>query len=276
MNAAKERLTDTHCHLMLPAFDKDREEVIARACTVGVARILVPGVDLETSRQAVELAQNNAHIFAAVGIHPHNARTWNSRIKAEIGQLARSPGVVAIGEIGLDFYRNLSTPEEQKLAFRAQLTLAAEMELPVVIHNRQAIDDVLEDLLPWSQDVPPNIRNRAGVLHAFSAEDQAARLAIEAGFYLGVAGPLTYRNAQRQREIVSQMPITRQLLETDSPYLTPHPFRSKRNEPAHVKLVAERFADVMGISVRQAVDATWQNASDLFDWNHGNHDRHLL
>jgi TatD DNase family protein len=276
MNASTRRLADTHCHLVLAQFDKDRIEVIERAQEAGVERILVPGIDLITSRLAVELSQSNANIHAAVGIHPHDARTWDSNTAAEIGELARSAGVVAIGEIGLDYYRNLSTPQQQKHAFLDQLTLAAEIGLPVVIHNREATQDVIENLLQWSRDLPESLRGRAGVLHAYSADIETAHLAAEAGFYFGVAGPVTFRSAEPLREVVSQIPITRLLLETDSPYLTPQPFRGKRNEPAYVRFIAEKFAGIMGINESQAADATWQNAATLFDWNHGNDDRNLL
>ncbi len=276
MNASTRRLADTHCHLVLSQFDLDRSEVIERAHEAGVDRILVPGIDLPTSRQAVELAQNHANVYAAVGIHPHDARTWDANVAAEIGELARTEGVVAIGEIGLDFYRNLSTPEQQKLAFREQLALAAEIGLPVVIHNREATQDVIEILLHWSRDLPEGLRERAGVLHAYSADIENVQLAAQAGFYFGVAGPVTFRNANPLREVVSQIPIARLLLETDSPYLAPHPFRGKRNEPAYVRFVADRIAGIMGINESQASDTTWRNAAALFDWNHGNDDDHLL
>ncbi len=276
MNASKGRLADTHCHLVLPQFDPDRIEVIERAQKAGVQRILVPGIDLPTSRLAVKLAEDNTDVYAAVGVHPHDAHAWDSNTAAAIGELARSAGVVAIGEIGLDYYRNLSTPEQQKLAFRDQLALAAEIGLPVVIHNREATQDVIENLLHWSRDLPEVLRGRAGVLHAYSADVETAQLVAEAGFYFGVAGPVTFRNADRLREVVSQLPITRLLLETDSPYLTPHPFRGKRNEPVYVRFVAEKFAGIMGVNESQASDSTWRNASTLFDWNHGNDDRYLL
>ncbi len=276
MNATTRRLTDTHCHLVLPQFDQDRVEVLERAWEADVDRILVPGIDLHTSRLAVKLAQQHANIFAAVGIHPHDARTWNSDTAAKIGELARSEGVVAIGEIGLDYYRNISTPDQQKHAFQAQLALAAEIGLPVVIHNRDATQDIIEMLLAWSRDLPAGLRERPGVLHAYSADIDTALLAAESGFYFGVAGPVTFRNADHLREVVSKLPISKVLLETDSPYLTPHPHRGKRNEPANVKIVAECFTGIMDMQESQVTEITWQNAATLFEWNHGNNDHHLL
>lgn len=269
-------LADTHCHLMLSAFERDCEEVVERARSVGVNRLLVPALDLPTSRQAIQLAERYHEVFAAVGVHPHNASTWDPAVAAELGDLARCSRVVAIGEIGLDFYRNLSTPDQQRTAFRAQLELAADLGLPVVVHNREATEDVLSELLQWSQNLSPRLERRAGVLHAFSADFEAACLAMEAGFYLGVAGPVTYPNADQRREIIAKLPIERTLIETDAPYLSPHPFRNKRNEPAYVKLVVEGFAKAMGVSTSKAAKATWQNASNLFGWNHGNDDSHIL
>jgi len=276
MNATTRRLTDTHCHLVLPQFDQDRVKVLERAWEADVHRILVPGINLHTSRLAVELAQQHANIFAAVGIHPHDARTWNSDTAAEIGELARSEGVVAIGEIGLDYYRNISTPEQQKHAFQAQLALAAEIGLPVVIHNRDATEEIIEILLAWSRDLPARLRDRAGVLHAYSADTENALLAAESGFYFGVAGPVTFRKADYLRGVVSKLPISKILLETDSPYLTPHPHRGKRNEPANVSYIAKSFAGIMDMQESQATEITWQNAATLFEWNHGNNNHHLL
>ncbi|NIS82135.1 MAG: YchF/TatD family DNA exonuclease [Anaerolineales bacterium] len=276
MKAEPLDLADTHCHLMLPAFAKDCEEVVERARATGVTRLLVPALDLLSSHQAIKLAERYPEVFAAVGVHPHNASTWDPSVATELRNLALSSHVVAIGEIGLDFYRNLSTPSQQKTAFQAQLELAADLGLPVVIHNRQATDDVVVRLLQWSQNLPANLVGKAGVLHAFSADPEAARLTTEAGFYLGVAGPITYPNTNAWQQIIAQIPIERMLLETDAPYLTPHPFRNMRNEPAHVKLVAEGFAKVMGVSTSKAAKATWQNASNLFGWNHGNDNRYFL
>lgn len=276
MNTCSAFLADTHCHLMLSDFDQDRSQVLARAREAGVNRLLVPGLDLATSRSAVELAEQHPQVFAAVGVHPHYAETWNNVTETEFRMLARSPKVVAIGEIGLDYYRNLSRPEIQRAAFKAQLDLAAELERPVVIHNRQAIDDIMDHLLTWSMDLPPKLDGKAGVLHANSADLETAKKAIARGFYIGVAGPVTYRNAQALHQITGQLPLERQILETDAPFLAPHPNRGKRNEPAYVRLIAERFAELHSISLTEAATKTSQNATNLFNWNHENENSHIL
>jgi TatD DNase family protein len=261
---------------MLSDFDQDLPQVLARAWEAGVNRLLVPGLDLATSRSAVELAEQHPQVFAAIGVHPHYADTWNNVIETELRMLAHSPKVVAIGEIGLDYYRNLSPPETQRTVFKAQLDLAAELERPVVIHNRQSIDDVMTHLLTWSMDLPQGLVGKAGVLHANSADLETANKAIAAGFYIGVAGPVTYRNAETLRQITIQLPIERQILETDAPFLTPHPNRGQRNEPAYVRLVAERFATLHSISLADATAKTSQNATNLFNWNHENENSYIL
>ena len=276
MNTYSALLADTHCHLMLSDFDRDRPQVLARAREAGLNRLLVPGLDLATSRSAVELAEQHPQVFAAVGVHPHFAETWDNVTETELRMLARSPKVVAIGEIGLDYYRNLSRPEIQRAVFKAQLDLAAELERPVVIHNRQAIDDIMDHLLTWSMDLPQRLDGKAGVLHANSADLETANKAITRGFYIGVAGPVTYLNAQALHQITTRLPLERQILETDAPFLAPHPNRSKRNEPAYVKLVAERFATLQSISLTEAATITSQNAANLFNWDHEIENSHIL
>jgi TatD DNase family protein len=276
MSVAPPNLTDTHCHLTHPRYDRDRANVIKRAQDEGVTHFLVPGVNIASSREAVRLAESTEGVFAAVGIHPHEAKTWNRDLEDELRDLAHSPRVVAIGEIGLDYYRNLSPPETQRIAFQAQLRLALDYHLPVVIHNREATADVMHSLLSWSRSLPKQLEGRAGVLHAFSADLIHAQEAIEAGFYLGIAGQVTYPKAERRREIIADLPMERQLIETDSPYLTPHPDRNKRNEPAHVRQVLDRLAALKQVEPLIAAKITSYNASTLFGWNHGDEDDHIL
>ena len=276
MNTFSALLADTHCHLMLSDFDQDRLQVLARAREAGLNRLLVPGLDLATSQSAVELAEQHPQVFAAIGVHPHFAETWDSVTEAELRMLAQSPKVVAIGEIGLDYYRNLSRPEIQRAVFQTQLDLAAELERPVVIHNRQATDDIMDHLLKWSIDLPLRLDGKAGVLHANSANLEATNKAISRGFYIGVAGPVTYHNAQALHQITARLPLERQILETDAPFLAPHPKRGKRNEPAYVRLVAERFATLHSISLIEAATKTSQNAAKLFNWNNENTNSHIL
>ncbi len=275
MNVVSVPLADTHCHLMLSDFDDDRMQVLERARSAGVNRMLVPGLDLATSRRAVELAEQFKEIYAAVGVHPHYASNWDHSTEIELRLLIDSPKVVAVGEIGLDYYRNISPPETQKRAFHAQLNLACACELPVVIHNREAVTDVMDHLLDWSTALPPRLVGRAGVLHANSTDLETAGKAISAGFYIGIAGPVTYRNAGSIRQIIAQLPLERQLIETDAPYLTPNPHRGKRNEPAYVKFVAKEIAKLMDISQSKTTEVTSRNAANLFGWTYENNN-HVL
>jgi TatD DNase family protein len=258
-------LTDTHCHLNLDDFADDLDSVILRARQSGVGRILIPGIDLETSKKALDIATRNADVFAAVGIHPHNATSWSDRSREVLRELAANPKVVAIGEIGLDFYRDLSPRVQQIKAFQEQLDLAQELGLPVVIHNREAIESILEITIPWASNTP--VHPHPGVMHAFSADTGSAQEAIERGFLIGIAGPITYLNAEDRRSITSQLPIEHLLIETDSPYLTPHPDRGKRNEPAKVGLIAEGIAEVFDLDLPTVAEYTTSNASRLFNWS---------
>jgi TatD DNase family protein len=268
-------LVDTHAHLDDRAFAADREAVIARAVAAGVSRILTVGVDLPSSRAAVALADKHPAVYAAVGLHPHDARKWNEATARELRALAQHPRVVAIGETGLDFYRNLSPREAQIAAFRAQLALAGEMDLPVIIHDREAHGEVMAILRECAERVrsprsavhspeaavlPPD----RGVLHAFSGDLTMAEEISRLGFFIALGGPLTFANARRPVEIARQLPLERLLLETDCPYLTPEPFRGRRNEPAYVRYVAERLAQIRAQPVEIVAKATTQNALTLF------------
>jgi TatD DNase family protein len=276
MNTNNTPLADTHCHLTQRQFDQDRVKVLARAKEKGVNRILVPGLDLASSRQAVELAQRYPEIYAAVGIHPHNAKDWGHGTKELLEELSRSPKVVAIGEIGLDYYRDLSPREIQRSVFQQQLDLALEMELPVVIHNRNAIEDLMVYLDIWCARLPLALKGKPGVLHANSADPANTRNVIDAGFYIGVAGPITYKKADALRQLTGELPRSRLLLETDAPYLTPHPKRGRRNEPSYLQLIAQACATLFETDVPDISATTSQNAIDLFNWNHGNDDRDVL
>ncbi len=273
MNADTAPLADTHCHLTLSHFDHDRQQIMTRAREIGVNRILVPGVDLVSSRCAVELSQHYPEIYAAVGIHPHNAKDWDDSTKQEFRELARSPKVVAVGEIGLDYYRDLSPRAKQRSTFQDQLDLAFELELPVVIHNRDAIDDLMSLIESWSVGLPAR---HSGVLHANSADLENTQKLIEAGFYIGVAGPITYHKAKVLRQVTAEIPLERVLMETDAPYLTPHPKRGKRNEPSYLRLIAQQCATLFEVSVNTISAVTSQNATNLFNWNHGNDSSNIL
>lgn len=271
----KPGLTDTHCHLTLPEFDADREAALERARSEGVLHIVVPGIDLATSQSAVELAERSDGLWAAVGLHPHHASDWDAAAERRLTTLADSPAVCAIGEIGLDHYRNYAPVEDQRRAFLGQLRLAAELGLPVLVHNRKATQELLAHLLEWSASLSDGRRERAGILHAFSSDREVALQAIGAGFSIGVGGPITYRNAHAGREITAGLPVDRLLIETDSPYMTPHPHRGKRNEPAFLALVAGRLAELLGMPLEDLGARTSANAAQLFGWNHGSENDQL-
>jgi len=248
---------DTHAHLEDSQFDTDREAVIQRAQEAGITTIINIGSSEKTSREAVKLAERYPFIYAAVGIHPHDAKdckdeTWETLIK-----LAQNPKVVAWGEIGLDYYRDLSPRDVQRQVFIQQLKLADEMGLPVVIHNRDAHGDILQLIKKyWPQ--------AGGVFHSYSGSWEMARELLSLGFYLSFSGPLTYKNARQAPEVAAKVPEDRFVTETDCPYLPPEPYRGKRNEPAHVREVIKKIAELKGISMEKVIELSHENACRLF------------
>jgi len=253
-------LVDTHAHLDDERFDTDRDEVIARALDAGVAFILCPGTNLDSSRRAVELAEKHDCLYAAVGVHPHDAAGMTAKDADELRRLAGHAKVVAVGETGLDYYRDLSPREVQAGAFRMQLELAAELELAVIVHSRDAHADV-ESMLREAS-VSGKLR---GVLHCFSGGVDWAARAAAMGFYIGFAGPLTYENATNLERVAATIPVERALVETDSPYLIPRPHkRSERCEPAYVRLVAEKLARIRKLSATDVSRVTGLSAARLF------------
>ncbi|MBN1660884.1 MAG: TatD family hydrolase [Anaerolineae bacterium] len=258
-------LIDTHAHLDFHQFDHDRDAVLRRARDAGVRTIITIGTDVATSRAAVNLAARYAGLFATVGMHPHDAKALDGEALAALRDLGRRPEVVAIGEIGLDFYRDRSPHDVQRRAFRAQLAWAAALGKPVVIHDRDAHDEVMSILVDWAAGLKRTpLAGRAGVLHTFSGDVSMARRALAAGFYISVSGPVTYKNARDLPDVVRTVPLDRLLVETDCPFLAPEPHRGKRNEPAYVSFVASRIADLKGVPIDQVARATTENARRLF------------
>ncbi len=257
-------LIDTHCHLNFRAYDDDRAAVLQRAAAAGVHRMIVPAVDLESCRQALDLAKSHRGIFAAVGIHPNSADNFNAAAAARLREWTARRKTVAIGEIGLDYYWNKSPKHIQRQAFEQQLELAGELELPVIIHNRDANEDVLAVLEAWAPSLPDSLRNRPGALHSFSAPSKIAERALSLGFYLGFTGPITFKKADDLRATAKTLPRERLLIETDSPFLTPHPWRGKRNEPARVRYVNQKLAELQGIPAAEMAKHTTANAERLF------------
>ncbi len=258
-------LIDTHCHLDFDSYDAIRDDVIREAADAGVTRIINPGTSLERCRKALALANTYPGVYAAVGIHPTETPGFDDTVLEQVRALAAHEKVVAIGEIGLDYHWDTSPKETQWAAFEAQLALAAELELPVIIHNREASADVLAILLDWAQTLPEALRDRPGVLHSFSAPQTTAEAAVEAGFYIGFTGPVTFKNADALRRIAAHVPTDRILVETDGPFLTPVPHRGKRpNKPAYVRHIAQRIAALRNVADDAFAAQTTANAERLF------------
>ncbi len=252
------QLVDTHAHLNSREFDGDRPEVLRRAAEAGVEWIVDVGADLAGSRRAVALAAAEPHVWAAVGVHPHDAAMFDAAALNELRALAADGRVLAIGEIGLDYYRDLSPRPLQREALAAQLALAQDLGLPVIVHDRDAHDDTLAMLRSAAG------RGLRGVMHCFSGGPELARDVLDLGLYIGIAGPVTYPKASRLAEVVRLAPLERLLVETDCPYLAPQAYRGRRNEPAYVRLVAERVAELRGLPLAEVGRITSDNARDLF------------
>ncbi len=250
-------LIDSHCHIYYPDFTADWEQMLARAEESGVRGMVVVGADLASSRQAVRLAEQHETFYCTVGIHPHDVLQADDAAFAEIRQLAlSSPKCVAIGEIGLDFYRNRTPQETQQTVFARQLQLAKELNKPVVIHDRDAHEATL------AQIAAAGIHN--GVMHCFSGDLDFARQCLAQGLYISISGTVTYPSNQQLRDVVQNLPLERLLLETDCPYLPPVPYRGKRNEPAYTRITAETVAQLRGLTVEDVGRITTMNAGRLF------------
>ncbi len=244
---------DTHAHYDSGGFNSDREEVLAALPEAGVTLVVDPGCELESSRQAIALAEKFPHVYAAVGIHPSDCAGTDEAAFAALRELAEHEKVVAIGEIGLDYYWEDNPPREfQQMVFRRQIELALELDLPVIVHDREAHGDSLSIVLEY-----PALR---GVFHCFSGSPEMAQELLKRGWYLGFDGPITYKNAKRAPEVVAITPLERIVIETDAPYLTPVPFRGKRNSSAHRSYVIEKLAEWKGVAPEEMERITWENA----------------
>jgi TatD DNase family protein len=250
-------LVDSHAHLQWASFGKDREDVIKRAREAGVEQIVNIGFDIEGSRRAVELAEKHEGLYATVGIHPHNASQLNREALNELRRLSQRRKVVAIGEIGLDYYRDLSPRETQKKTFEAQLLLAEELRLPVVIHDREAHAEIWEMLSKFKGKVH-------GIMHCFSGSREMAEQYIGMNFYVSLAGPVTFPNSHGLHEIAKCIDLKKLLLETDCPWLAPQDVRGRRNEPAYLTFTARKIAELKKIPLGEVVEATTENAKRIF------------
>ncbi|MCA1899880.1 MAG: TatD family hydrolase [Chloroflexi bacterium] len=269
-------LTDTHCHLDYPKFRADLAEVIGRARDAGLRRMLIPGLNHKSSAEAIAIAERYPEVFAAVGFHPTDLNQFTPQTFAQVKELAFHPKVVAIGEIGLDYYwvKDETERANQRARLKEQLEFAKEVGKPVILHMREENDewfgkcsaDLLEILSGWQAGLSGSLKEKPGVLHSFNGTLETARQAIALNFYVGVTGPVTYPKAEQKREIIRQLPITHLLIETDSPFLAPVPHRGKRNEPAYVLHIADKIAEIHSKSPAEVAAATTRNAARLFAW----------
>lgn len=287
--------TDTHCHLDFNKFNEDRDAVLQRAKEAGLTRMLIPALDWESCLAAIKLAGLHPPIFAAIGFHPTDAEKWqessyerlkglileSGRLPLETQEFAPGPQgkIVAIGEIGLDYYW-VKEPEKQAFQrhiLKQQLQLAEEVNKPVIIHMREENDswfgqasvDLLAILSEWQAALRTRnhpLAERPGVLHSFNGNLETAQKALDLNFFIGVTGPVTYKNAEEKRQIIRQLPLERLLIETDSPFLTPVPLRGKRNEPAFVIHIADKIAQIHMTTLEQVAEITTANADRLFGW----------
>jgi TatD DNase family protein len=251
-------LFDTHAHLNDAQYTDDLDEVISRAKANQVGYILTASSDIASSVENITLTQKYSIFYAAVGIHPHNAANHNNSIISMLKEFASYPKVVAIGETGLDYYYDNSPREEQKICFAKHISLARDVRLPIIIHNRDAHEDTLKILKS------ENAKDVGGVFHCFSGSVEMAREAMNLGFMISIAGPVTFKNARKLLDVVKYVPDDMLLIETDSPYLAPEPYRGRRNEPAYIKLTAEKIAKIKGKSLEYIGETTTANAKRLF------------
>jgi TatD DNase family protein len=251
-------LIDSHAHLEMPEFRRDLDEVIQRAQHSGVEYIFTVGTEKKDWERAIEIAHSYPSIYAVLGVHPHNAKEIDEQTYSLLREHCRNEKVKAYGEIGLDFYRNLSPREVQLKRFREQIGLARELHLPIVIHDREAHRETVEILKS------EKAAECGGIIHCFSGDDEMARACLEMGFYISIPGSITFRNAERFREIVKKLPLESLLVETDAPFITPEPFRGKRNEPSNVQYTARKVAEIKGIAFEKFAEVTSENALRVY------------
>ncbi len=254
-------LFDTHAHLNLPQFADDLDDVIERAKRAGVSEIVVVGFDEKTIERALELVDRYSCLYAAIGYHPVDAIEMKDEHLSMLERLSSHPKVVALGEMGLDYHWDKSPKDVQKDVFRKQIRLAKKVNMPIIIHNRNADDDVIQILEEERADTV------GGIMHCFSGDVEMAKRCLEMNFYISLGGPVTFKNAHVPKEVAAYVPLDRLLIETDCPYLAPHPHRGKRNEPAYVKLVAETIAEIKGIDLDELAAITTANAKKIFRIN---------
>lgn len=251
-------LFDTHAHLNADDYKDDLEEVIKRAKDAGVSNIVVVGFDRKTIEKTMELVEKYDYIYGCIGWHPVDAIDCTEEDLRWIEYLCAHPKIVAFGEIGLDYHWDKSPRDIQQRLFRRQIQLAKKVKLPIMIHTRDAIEDTIKILQE------EHAEEVGGIMHCFSGSVETAKQCLKMNFYISLGGPVTFKNARKPKEVAKEIPLNRLLIETDCPYLAPHPFRGKRNEPAYVKLIAEHIATIKEISFEELATATTKNAKTLF------------
>ena len=248
-------LTDTHCHLFYDNLKNDLENVLSRANEMNVTRFICVGTNIKDSKESLSISEDNQNIFSSVGVHPHDSKDIEEGYIEEIYELMEFESRIAIGEIGLDYFRNISDPEIQKKVFRQQIEVAQDLNRPIIFHNRDADSDIIEIL----SDYPEVI----GVAHCFSSTIETANSLLEMGYYISFSGNITFKNSHLS-DVIKTIPMDRILVETDSPYLSPEPHRGKTNEPSRVRIVAEKIAEIKNVSFEDIAKNTQENASELF------------
>ena len=250
-------LFDSHAHYNDEKFEEDREEILKEIYKSGVTKLVNAGYSLESSKSAIQIANSHDFIYSAVGISPNDIVDYKKEDLKEIENLAKSPKVVAIGEIGLDYYWNKENKDLQKEVFISQIEIANKLNLPIVIHTREAVYDTLEIL-------KNNNCNKKGIFHCCPFNVDLVREGLKLGFYISFAGPTTFKNSKNAPEIIKMVPLDKMLIETDSPYLSPEPFRGKRNDSRNVKYIAQKIAEVKQIPLEEVAKATYNNAEKIF------------
>ncbi|MFP3512040.1 TatD family hydrolase [Peribacillus sp. SIMBA_075] len=254
-------LFDTHVHVNAEQFNEDLDDVIERAKEAGVNNMVVVGFDQPTIIRAMELIETYDFMYAAIGWHPVDAIDMTEKDLQWIEELSNHPKVVAIGEMGLDYHWDKSPKDVQMEVFRKQIRLAKKVGLPIIIHNREATADIVNIL---KEEAASEV---GGIMHCFSGSAETALECINMNFYISLGGPVTFKNAKKPKEVAAAVPLERLLIETDCPYLAPHPYRGKRNEPSYVKLVAEQIAEIKQLTIEEVSQATTENAKKLFGIN---------
>jgi TatD DNase family protein len=252
------------------SFHADLDQVIDRARSHGISQILIPGTDLISSRVAFNIASRSNGLYAAVGVHPNDALSWQDQTIESIQEMASQDEVCAVGEIGLDYYRDHAPRPLQLQILKVQLDLASVVQKPVVLHSRSSLEDLLYVLAEWVEHLRATnnpLAANPGVLHSFEGNLKQARHAVALGFKIGISGPVTYKNAREKHDLAQGLDMSAILLETDAPFLSPHPYRGQRNEPAFIPLIAQKIADLRSISVEKVAQTTTSNAFELFSWS---------